>query len=477
LVLAVALALLAVTAGCIHTDEGAGSPVDEVPAEADGVVYFDLSVLEEPEAERVGDKFFEVASEDRYYDGPTNYDEALEEFSNETVEEYGFDPLEVEEVVGFWSLPSWNQTEEEYNDDGISGAIVRVSEDAEVSEFYEEELVFEEEYADGELYSVEGTEEEFDGELYEEPFGADEELYVGTLPDGDFVVGGRESVEKTLDVDAGAASPPSPDSRLREEYRELSDGYLKTAAVIPEEVVSPLREEVENDSSLFRLNYDLIFGIRSVSGVYSLEDGVHSTDAYVTTTDEEVAQDLEDAVGGYVSLSRSTAPDWQEEVYEDLEVSRDGSTVTVTDETNVEEITGALDELAPSPSTEASEDVSQTAQAGVNIESDTEDQNASLAVTTLANSDYVLVRGAGGLNLYNSPSETDGTRISEGESVFMNATGAQVKVGGTSGEGSLTMVAVIGDPPEGVTANGDLTAADPPDEATANTIQTFDYDF
>lgn len=382
-VLVVALALLAITAGCLHSEQQMESPLEAVPSEADGVVYFDASVLEDPDVERVGNKLLEVASKDPEYEGPTGYDEALEELSNATSEEYGFDPLDVDEMVGFWRLPSWNETADEFDDDWLVGAVFRTSGDTRPSDFFDGELVSVEEYADGELFRMESTEREFDN---------DEELYVGTLSEGDFVVGGRESVEKTLDVDAGAASPLSPDTRLRQEYEAVPDGYLKIGAVIPEEVVDPVREDVE-DEELFPLNYDLIFGVRSFSAVYSLEDGVHETETRMTATDEEVAKDLEDVMDGYVSLSRSMASPSQREAYEDVEISRDGTTVTITDETTVDEVIQAVEELEPSALPDyLFHDTPETVPtAAVFVDFDEEANEATVTVANAAESDKVTV--------------------------------------------------------------------------------------
>jgi flagellin-like protein len=118
--------------------------------------------------------------------------------------------------------------------------------------------------------------------------------------------------------------------------------------------------------------------------------------------------------------------------------------------------------------------VEQNARAGINADVDAADQNVSISVTTLDNSDYVLVRGAGSLNVYGSPNASDGDPVSD--NVYLSQTGTNVQLGGTSDSGTLTIVAVIGESPSGV-SNGDIDAGNAPDGATTTTVQTIEYDF
>jgi flagellin-like protein len=129
------------------------------------------------------------------------------------------------------------------------------------------------------------------------------------------------------------------------------------------------------------------------------------------------------------------------------------------------------------------ENVEQNARAGLNVDADPDTNNISVSVITLDNSDYVLVRGADGLSLYNSPGEPQNTSISAGgagNKLFLNQTGTNVKLGGT-GSGTVTFVGVIGRVPDGVSENGDLTDSDPrnrPGEGvTETTVQQVEYDF
>ena len=124
------------------------------------------------------------------------------------------------------------------------------------------------------------------------------------------------------------------------------------------------------------------------------------------------------------------------------------------------------------------EQVEQNARAGVNADVDAQEDNVTVSVTTLDNSDYVLVRGSSGLSVYGSPGASEGTSVGSGSSVFLSVTGTSVDLGGADGSsGTVTVVAVIGPTPDGVSGNGNVTSNNAPESATTTTVQQIDYDF
>ena len=127
--------------------------------------------------------------------------------------------------------------------------------------------------------------------------------------------------------------------------------------------------------------------------------------------------------------------------------------------------------------------VDNNARAGIDADVDATDNNVTLSVITLDNSDYVMILGAEGLTLYGSsaygsPEAVDSS--GEGNKLYLNQTGTTVKLGGT-GSGTITVVGVIGETPEDGIANGELTNEDPrgdPDRGlTETTVQRVEYDF
>jgi flagellin-like protein len=127
------------------------------------------------------------------------------------------------------------------------------------------------------------------------------------------------------------------------------------------------------------------------------------------------------------------------------------------------------------------EQVEQNARAGVNADVDASTQNVTISVTTLDNSDYVVVRGASGLEAYGGSGNASGGDVvgtDIGDTIYLDTTGTSLKLGGVSDSGTLTIVAVIGEAPGGGgVSNGDATGASVPDSATSTTVQQVDYDF
>jgi flagellin-like protein len=124
------------------------------------------------------------------------------------------------------------------------------------------------------------------------------------------------------------------------------------------------------------------------------------------------------------------------------------------------------------------EQVEQNARAGVNADVDASNTNVTLSVTTLDNSDYVLIRGPV------DDFQIDGNSISN-DALILNTTGqtAELSDADDSGSGTLTVVAVIGSQPSGgntaeLGSTGIFETSDPvPDGATETTVQQVDYDF
>jgi flagellin-like protein len=120
------------------------------------------------------------------------------------------------------------------------------------------------------------------------------------------------------------------------------------------------------------------------------------------------------------------------------------------------------------------EQVEQNARAGVNADVDASNGNVSLSLTTLDNSDYVLVRGPV------DDFSVDGTSIpGASNGVVLNTTGDSISMSGSGVSGTLTIVAVIGEEPSQDTALGNAyaTQGEPNDGATSTTVQQVDYDF
>ncbi len=128
------------------------------------------------------------------------------------------------------------------------------------------------------------------------------------------------------------------------------------------------------------------------------------------------------------------------------------------------------------------EQVEQNARAAVNADVDDSEDSVTLSLTTLDNSDYVLVRGAGtDFSLDNDPGGASLT-LSSGSSVYLEEAGTTLQLNGSTAApttGTITVVAVIGDPPSSVTAGSGaaVTSDPPPESATTTTVQQVEYEF
>jgi flagellin-like protein len=124
------------------------------------------------------------------------------------------------------------------------------------------------------------------------------------------------------------------------------------------------------------------------------------------------------------------------------------------------------------------EQVEQNARAGINADVDNADSEITISVTTLSNSDYVVIRGT---DDFGSISGAVSSGYAAGDNVYLDTTGQSITLsGGGSNSGTVTVVAVIGSLP---TSSGSTISpptsntVNPPDEATTTTVQTIDYDF
>jgi flagellin-like protein len=127
------------------------------------------------------------------------------------------------------------------------------------------------------------------------------------------------------------------------------------------------------------------------------------------------------------------------------------------------------------------EQVEQNARAGVNADVDNDDNEIGVSLTTLSNSDYVIVRGIDNLGsggVANSPGNaSSGGFGSPGNILYMETTGSSATITGSNGDsGTLTVVAVIGDV-SGSPSNGDaIQSSAIPDSATQTTVQQVQID-
>jgi len=122
--------------------------------------------------------------------------------------------------------------------------------------------------------------------------------------------------------------------------------------------------------------------------------------------------------------------------------------------------------------------VEQNARAGVNADVDANANEVTLSLTTLSNSDYVVLRGMDSFASVDSPDISNTSLSSDNNAVYVSQTGTTVTAyANDDTSGTVTVVAVIGNDP-GVSTNGaEFATADLPDDAVQTTVRTVEYDF
>jgi hypothetical protein len=205
-----------------------------------------------------------------------------------------------------------------------------------------------------------------------------------------------------------------------------------------------------------------------MTDVQFTSSAIFSTEGEAENRESEVRSEIE----SIISRNRYLPPQVSSPSVDN--VAQNGRSVLVTGSAvyNSEDDTGDSD----------GEQVEQNARAGVNVDVDNTEDTVTISLTTLGNSDYVIVRGAEGFSTSGGVF-SDG--ITSGNVLYMGQTGATVTLESTSftpGSGTLTVVAVIGDAPQTFEVGDENDAAaiassEPPESSTQTTVQTVDYDF
>lgn len=301
---ALALALVVLLAGCggiLGDDDPAANgdvePIDSVPADVDFVAFFDAGVIADSTTQDTVNGFLDIAAEeDPDYDGPTNYDEMLAEFQ----EESDLDP------DGFYSAMAFGQAEELEPGDEYFGVIV-------VADWTLEEIA---EAGDESLDDLE--QEEYNGvTVYvEEDDTTGEITWITDLGGNQLAFGTESAIQDLIDTSQGDADALSGD--LRDTYDGLEDGYLKLAMTGPD--ADPDAPVDETDE------------LEELTAVYYTDGDNMNVDVSLTLEDEAAAENVEMEFQQMMEFAPLIVGDEEEvlEVLEQLELERDGGQVTLT---------------------------------------------------------------------------------------------------------------------------------------------------
>lgn len=406
-----ATGILSGLAGCSQVADrlpvgGGGDQVRLVPEDAESVTYVDASaVLNDPATKQLMNAYIDELSSSDYYDGPDDYEEAREEWEDET----DLPPSEVEYQVSF----------SEYSDYGVVGqyygTIAKAGWD-------EDEVV--ENYEDN--YRV-----EYDDDDYEDHtvYVADSDYVpaIGVLEEGLYVTGPVDAIEDVIDVKRGEEDPL--DDPLKSGYTSTRSAPVRYVGEMPPSIQR--QDEVRGpEGEVYSL--EAVQDAEYASGsVYKSGNkrGVRTT---IRADDESDARDIEDLMSGYISVleGQEDIDEEAEEILETVTVERNGRDVVVSYEATVDR----LEELLEAAFEDSgSSSVETNVQAGASVTSDGDEVRVTW--TSNQNADY-LVAAVSGCD------ETEAQLDVVGDSAtFTNcASDVFVRVTGYTDEGEATVI-------------------------------------
>lgn len=322
--LAVALAAMLATAGCSGILTGGdggsagGAQLDSVPNDATMVGYVDAAgMVGDDSLRELANTAFTAQNENsEFYSGPTSVDEWLEQLENDS----GLDPTKVQDMT-FFGTPGENvPTNAEQ-----AGMILR-------TDFSEDELVAAMEESGSEL-----SEETYaDTTLY--TYGYEGQNALASLGDGTFAVGDRSAVQSVLDVDAGDADALSGDLRTR--FKNTDSGYVRFAASVPQDQVPT--EQLGQGSPVNTSSFNTV---EYVTGSMATSGDEVSTQVNLVSSSSDDASRINDVIDGALSIYSGAGNEEIRKTLENVEVSQDGDTVTVSFSDNVDDLSDRIEAL------------------------------------------------------------------------------------------------------------------------------------
>lgn len=319
----VSLAGMLTLAGCSGGTFGLGGgggstppAADQVPAEVDGVMRVDMAITDDATTQAIAEAGAESAPATAPSQ-PENVSEARDQFQAET----GLDPQQAEEIVFFQKRPESGtlQTTE------YAGVILHANweTDAVVQSFQNDtDTEYEETSYNGQPVYRPTEESEFGS--------AD---WFAVLGDGQFVFGSEAAVKDTIDVTAGDGEAFGGD--LRSAYDGTRDGLVTFATTVPQEQI-PESSGAQVDTGAYR-------DVEIVTGVYYTSSNSAGMEMQLLTTSESSATDVMEVTDGATSLASGyTQNETTKEALRNIEVTQDGTTVTVSYEDSVSRLQAVL---------------------------------------------------------------------------------------------------------------------------------------
>ncbi|QLH77657.1 hypothetical protein HZS55_10245 [Halosimplex rubrum] len=340
------------------TDSQDSALLEPVPDGVDSVAVFDASVIESDTAERLYATGYNATAGSINTTDPGEANETDDEMANETdgemvsttspaemipanltgaldeVEnESGLDARAAEQVIVY------SQRQANFTSPPYQGAIVEADWDkSDVVDAVSENTnrSYRNTTVDGvTVYKPEPQEEEDNVTSFGPP---EPDQWVAVLDENEYVFGTEQAVADAVDVEAGNAEPVDGD--LRRAFDDTRDGYFRYAQSSQNVNVTQINRTMGQSTGLNVTAYAEAYNdLHITSGTYYItEDGeALGTESRILTNSTDTARDVTDLAQGFISIQAGAI---QNETLEtelrETDVTRDGTTVTVSRETDIE---------------------------------------------------------------------------------------------------------------------------------------------
>lgn len=321
---------LGASAGCTQVQEavpglGGGSTgrAKQAPEDSEAVFYADVEATLNSDATReVANAYLGVASESEYYEGPGDFEEALETAEDEA----DLSPTELQWGIGFG----------DYGDEPYGGAIFQAN-------WEEDDIVDSIEESSG----FELDEDEYEGQtVYVSENEASTAGALGVLGGGRYVVGSEDAVEDVIDVGSGNEDPL--EQELVDAFNATQgSGLVRFAAEVPSDTIPdayPPRGENSVDLSSFQ-------DVEQVGGsLYTANGGdTVGMEMAMLAEDADHAEELQEQTEALITVSenREGTPDEAAEILGEIEVAIQNNTnVVVSYEAPLDDVVDSVEGTA-----------------------------------------------------------------------------------------------------------------------------------
>ncbi len=292
------LVVVVVGAGVVFlSGGGAVGAVQNVPEDADTVMYVDASV----QNDELTRKLVDMGLRETIQPGE-DVESARESFEEQT----GLDPQQVTRIVAFSETP--DNVGSEYG-----GAIVRADWD-------ETDVIDGLEQTQGIAYD----DEDYEGYTLYTPRSEFGSTYVGVVEEGVYVIGTENAVKDALEVQAGEED--GINDELLSTFEQTDQGLIRTATAFP---ASELPLSAATDDAPFSLNP--VENVEYAGASYQIDGNAVTVSVVMITDSADSARDVSDMMDGARSFAAGSAND--DSVKQDLRdasVERNDNRVRVT---------------------------------------------------------------------------------------------------------------------------------------------------